>query len=87
MYAIDPEIAKKKGIRKYGFHGLSYAFITKAVADFLHKVTNFRRHLMGSRWERPRLLRCIWDREHPLVPSEMESRLILRTLSPLNFIN
>ena len=36
-YPIDPEIAKKNGLRKYGFHGISYAFITKAVADYLRK--------------------------------------------------
>jgi len=36
-YPIDPEIAKKNKLRKYGFHGISYAFITKAVADHLGK--------------------------------------------------
>ncbi|CAK7203953.1 hypothetical protein SEUCBS139899_006703 [Sporothrix eucalyptigena] len=36
-YPIDPKIAKANMLRKYGFHGLSYAFITKAVADFLGK--------------------------------------------------
>ena len=35
MYAIDPEIAKKKKLRKYGFHGISFAFITRSVAEFL----------------------------------------------------
>lgn len=25
-YAIDPKIAKEKGLRKYGFHGLSYSY-------------------------------------------------------------
>ena len=39
MYPIDPKIAESKGIRKYGFHGLSYAYIIKAVASFLGKVT------------------------------------------------
>jgi acetate kinase len=38
MYPIDPNIAETKGIRKYGFHGLSYAYIIKAVASFLRKV-------------------------------------------------
>jgi len=38
MYPIDPNIAESKGIRRYGFHGLSYAYITKAVAKFLKKV-------------------------------------------------
>ena len=35
MYAIDPEIAKRKSLRKYGFHGISFAFITRLVAEFL----------------------------------------------------
>lgn len=36
-YPIDQEIAKKNGLRKYGFHGISYAFITREVAKFLGK--------------------------------------------------
>ncbi|KAI0159540.1 acetate kinase [Xylariaceae sp. FL1272] len=36
-YPIDPEIATKKQLRKYGFHGISYSFITRSVADFLGK--------------------------------------------------
>jgi acetate kinase len=35
MYAIDPEIAKRNKLRKYGFHGISFAFITRSVAEFL----------------------------------------------------
>lgn len=35
-YAIDQAIAKKRGLKKYGFHGLSYAFILRAVAQFLN---------------------------------------------------
>lgn len=27
-YAINPEVAESKGLRKYGFHGLSCAFST-----------------------------------------------------------
>jgi hypothetical protein len=38
MYPIDPKIAQSKGIRKYGFHGLSYSFIIRAVAEYLKKV-------------------------------------------------
>ena len=34
-YAIDPKIAKRNRLRKYGFHGISYAFITRAVAQYL----------------------------------------------------
>lgn len=36
-YMIDQTIAKKKGLRKYGFHGLSYSYITKACAEYLGK--------------------------------------------------
>ncbi|CAK7235947.1 hypothetical protein SBRCBS47491_009469 [Sporothrix bragantina] len=36
-YPIDPKIAKSNMLRKYGFHGLSYAFITRAVAESLDK--------------------------------------------------
>jgi acetate kinase len=37
MYPIDPQVAESKGLRKYGFHGLSYAYIIRAVASFLKK--------------------------------------------------
>ncbi|KAF4338864.1 acetate kinase [Fusarium beomiforme] len=36
-YPIDPKIAKSNRLRKYGFHGISYAFITRAVAQYLGK--------------------------------------------------
>lgn len=36
-YMIDQEIAKEKGLRKYGFHGLSYSYITRTVASHLRK--------------------------------------------------
>ncbi|TKA29776.1 hypothetical protein B0A50_03140 [Salinomyces thailandicus] len=36
-YMIDPTRAKQNKLRKYGFHGLSYAFITRAVATALSK--------------------------------------------------
>ena len=36
-YPIDPEVAAKNKLRKYGFHGISYAFITRSVANFLKK--------------------------------------------------
>lgn len=36
-YPINQEIAKKNSLRKYGFHGISYAFITRSVAEFLGK--------------------------------------------------
>ena len=36
-YPIDQKIASKNSLRKYGFHGISYAFITRSVAEFLGK--------------------------------------------------
>jgi acetate kinase len=36
-YPIDPNVAKKRQLRKYGFHGISYAFITRSVAEYLSK--------------------------------------------------
>jgi acetate kinase len=36
-YAIDQSIAKHNQLRKYGFHGISYSFITRAVSSFLSK--------------------------------------------------
>ncbi|KAI0025465.1 acetate kinase [Xylariomycetidae sp. FL0641] len=36
-YPINPEVAAKNGLRKYGFHGISYSFITRSVAEYLRK--------------------------------------------------
>ncbi|OBZ72095.1 putative acetate kinase [Grifola frondosa] len=36
-YAIRQDIAKKRGLQKYGFHGLSYTYILHAVTVFLHQ--------------------------------------------------
>jgi acetate kinase len=36
-YVIDQGIAKHNKLRKYGFHGISYAFITRTVASYLQK--------------------------------------------------
>lgn len=36
-YPISPKIASSNKLRKYGFHGISYAFIIKAVAPFINK--------------------------------------------------
>ncbi|KAH7005247.1 Acetokinase family-domain-containing protein [Fusarium venenatum] len=36
-YPIDPQIAKSNRLRKYGFHGISYAFITRSVANYLQR--------------------------------------------------
>ena len=36
-YPIDPDVASRNKLRKYGFHGISYAFISRSVAEFLQK--------------------------------------------------
>lgn len=36
-YAIDREVAKKLGIRRYGFHGTSHAFVAKRTAALLER--------------------------------------------------
>lgn len=36
-YPINQDVACSNRLRKYGFHGISYAFITRSVADFLAK--------------------------------------------------
>ena len=36
-YPIDPEKAISNWLRKYGFHGISYSFILRAVAEYLKK--------------------------------------------------
>ena len=36
-YAIDTELAKAHGIRKYGFHGTSHSYVSKKVAEVLGK--------------------------------------------------
>jgi acetate kinase len=34
-YAIDPAVAQAHQIRRYGFHGTSHRYVTRATADFL----------------------------------------------------
>ncbi|OCH95387.1 acetate and butyrate kinase [Obba rivulosa] len=36
-YAIDQEVALDRGLKKYGFHGLSYAYILGAVCHYIQK--------------------------------------------------
>ncbi|KAE8150138.1 putative acetate kinase [Aspergillus avenaceus] len=36
-YPINQKVAKANGLRKYGFHGISYSFILRSVAQFLSK--------------------------------------------------
>ncbi|KAL1605049.1 hypothetical protein SLS60_004592 [Paraconiothyrium brasiliense] len=36
-YPIDQEVAEKNRLKKYGFHGISYQFITDAIASHLNK--------------------------------------------------
>ncbi|MFL0249890.1 acetate/propionate family kinase [Clostridium neuense] len=37
LYALPYDLYKKHGIRRYGFHGTSHKFVSKAAADFLGK--------------------------------------------------
>lgn len=37
LYPLPYEIYKENGVRKYGFHGLSYNYITEKMADILKK--------------------------------------------------
>ena len=37
-YAISQDIAKRKGLRKYGFHGISYSYILRACSKHLDKL-------------------------------------------------
>lgn len=39
-YAIPKDLFEDHGIRRYGFHGTSYQYVTKAVADSLGKQSN-----------------------------------------------
>lgn len=34
-YPINQKIAESNWLRKYGFHGISYAFVSKVAASFL----------------------------------------------------
>lgn len=36
-YPINQDVAKNNHLRKFGFHGISYSFITRSVAEFLGK--------------------------------------------------
>jgi acetate kinase len=36
-YPLDPSIAEPRGLKKYGFHGLSYAYILRSVSRYLGK--------------------------------------------------
>lgn len=36
-YPINQQIARSNHLRKYGFHGISYSFITRSTAEFLGK--------------------------------------------------
>jgi len=37
LYAIDTEVAEKHGIRRYGFHGTSHAYVANLAADHLEE--------------------------------------------------
>jgi acetate kinase len=37
LYAIDDEVASEKGIRRYGFHGTSHAYVAARAAEYLQR--------------------------------------------------
>jgi len=37
-YAVDQELAKEHGIRKYGFHGTSHSYVSEQAAEYLGRV-------------------------------------------------
>lgn len=39
-YAIPRNLAQAYGLRKYGFHGLSYQYVSRKAAELLHKPLN-----------------------------------------------
>ncbi|EER26378.1 hypothetical protein D8B26_003254 [Coccidioides posadasii str. Silveira] len=50
-YPIHQEVARSNWLRKYGFHGISYSFILRSVAEFLKKpveLTNIIALHLGS---------------------------------------
>lgn len=36
-YAIDRQVARENGIRRFGFHGISFEYVAQATADFLQR--------------------------------------------------
>lgn len=36
-YALDPRVAQQWGIRRYGFHGTSYAYVSRRTAELLNR--------------------------------------------------
>lgn len=36
-YAVDPELAAKHGIRRYGFHGTSHMYVAKRASEYLER--------------------------------------------------
>ena len=40
-YAIDADLAAERGIRRYGFHGTSHEYVSRAAADFLGRRGRF----------------------------------------------
>jgi acetate kinase len=37
VYAIDTDVAKRYGVRRYGFHGTSHAYVSRRVAELLDR--------------------------------------------------
>ena len=45
-YAIDREVAREYGVRRYGFHGTSHAYVSRRAAEFLGRPTEELRQIV-----------------------------------------
>ena len=61
-YAIDRELAAKHRVRRYGFHGTSHRFVSRAAAEYLCRpVEELRMRPDEERDVRRRLQRAVVD--------------------------
>ncbi|KAF1729991.1 putative acetate kinase [Beauveria bassiana] len=72
MYPINQEVASRNGLRKYGFHGLSYAYMTRQTALHLGKdiktVNMIALHLGSGASACAIKNGCSWDTSMGLTP-------------------
>ncbi|KAJ6787428.1 hypothetical protein PWT90_03268 [Aphanocladium album] len=71
-YPIDQGVASRNGLRKYGFHGLSYAYITRQTAQHLgkdaHRLNIIALHLGSGASACAIRNGCSWDTSMGLTP-------------------
>ncbi len=71
-YPISQDIARSNRLRKYGFHGISYSFITRATAEFLRKppadLNIIALHLGSGASACAVRAGCSWDTSMGLTP-------------------